>query len=103
MGQQRWSQCCAHKLAYAGLILRHEEEGPSKRIQGSESGDPSIHILQHGKLFGAVAGVTSRQLAELCGEAILYVQGFGIALSRLLLLQWLHLVNVQPWCQGQSC
>ena len=64
---------------------------PAVGVQRSEDSGPGVHILQHGSLFGACRGVTPRQLAELSREAVLNVQGLGIALSSLLLLQRLHL------------
>ncbi len=64
---------------------------PAVGVQRSEDSGPRVHILQHGSLFGACRGVAPRQLAELSREAVLNVQGLGIALSSLLLLQRLHL------------
>ncbi len=64
---------------------------PAVGVQRSEDSGPGVHVLQHGSLFGACRGVAPRQLAELSREAVLNVQGLGIALSCLLLLQRLHL------------
>jgi hypothetical protein len=64
---------------------------PAVGVQRSEDSGPGVHILQHGSLFGACRGVAPRQLAELSREAVLNVQGLGVALSCFLLLQRLHL------------
>ena len=67
---------------------------PAVGVQRSEDSGPGVHVLQHGSLFGACRGVAPRQLAELSREAVLNVQGLGIALSSLLLLQRLYLYMI---------
>ena len=75
---------------------------PAVGVQRSEDSSPGVHILQHGSLFGACGGVAPRQLAELSREAVLNVQGLGIALPSLLLFQRLHLYMLSQLLLGFS-
>lgn len=97
---------CGHCVPDAALVQNKEGGGGKKKrgnravvgsyspavgVQRSEDSGPGVHVLQHGSLFGACCGIAPRQLAELSREAMLNVQGLGIALSSLFLLQRLHL------------